>query len=274
MPRSRDAVPWLPRCDEMTSSDGSAVAQDAAGSAATHNRSPESLALFERSWQSYHRVVADDLMEHAALQRALAARLEAFVASWGPLPLRMADLACGDLMTLEPLLRSLPLAAFTGVDAAATAMQLARARMAGWSVPCQWIHDDLLRWAEQRGEPYGLISCLFGLHHLADPEKQRFLEQVKGRLADRGLLVIGDVFREPGEERSHYIQRYVRRIREQWTGLEPALQDHVIAHLESSDHPAQRDRFIAMAQAAGWQASWLWSGSHQAEALLTLQPVA
>ena len=263
-------------CTEMTSPDLPECGAEAAGSAITRNLSADSLALFERSWQSYHRVVADDLMEHAGLLRALSACLRDFVASWGNAPLRMADLACGDLTTLEPLLRSLPLAGFTGVDAAATALPLAQARMAGWNVPCRWLQDDLLRWAEGGGAEPGaerdaVITCLFGLHHLADADKQRFLERVGGRLAEGGLLLIGDVFREPGEERQVYVQRYVRRIREQWTGLETALQEHVIDHLTSSDYPAQRDAFTVMAEAAGWQTTWIWSGSHRAEALLALQ---
>lgn len=249
----------------------SSAAGDAIRSAATHNRSAESLALFERSWQSYHRVVAEDLMEHAGLQRALAARLEAFLSGWGEAPLSMADLACGDLTTLEPLLRRLPLASFTGVDAAATALSLARARMAGWSVPCQWVQDDLLHWAGQPGERCAVISCLFGLHHLADGDKRRFLAQVRGRLLDGGLLLIGDVFREPGEERQAYVQRYVDRIRQHWTRLDRELQDHVVDHLVSSDYPADREVFTAMAETAGWRAEWIWRGSHQAEALLALQ---
>ena len=238
---------------------------------ATGNLSPVSLEFFERSWQVYHRLVADDLMEHAGLLKALEERIEAFLSERSVVPLTMADLACGDLTTLEPLLRRLPLAGFTAVDAAAATLPLARARMQGWGVPCQWIQDDLLRWAGQNGERYSLITCLFGLHHLADPGKQRFLEQVGGRLAEGGLLLIGDVFRVPGEDRQSYLQRYVRRVRELWTGLEPSHQDHVVAHMESSDYPADRDGFVAMAQCAGWQAEWLWNGSHRAEALLGLR---
>lgn len=240
-------------------------------SAATGNHSPESLNLFERSWQVYHRLVADDLMEHAGLQQALAARLEDFLAQQSAAPLTMADLACGDLTTLEPLLRRLPLEGFTAVDAAAATLPLARGRMQGWSVPCQWIQDDLLRWAGQSGERFSVITCLFGLHHLADPDKQRFLEVVADRLAEGGLLLIGDLFRVPGEDRESYLQRYVRRIRELWTGLEDHQHDHVVAHMESSDYPADRDGFVAMARQAGWQAEWLWTGSHQAEALLELR---
>lgn len=82
--------------------------------------------------------------------QGLAGCLKLFVEDWGPAPLTMADLACGDLTTLEPLLRSLPLAAFMGLDAAATALPLAR--MAGWDVPCHWLQDDLLHWAGQPGE--------------------------------------------------------------------------------------------------------------------------
>jgi SAM-dependent methyltransferase len=246
------------------------AAADGARSATTQNLSAESLSLFERSWQSNHRVVAADLMEHAGLLRALVAHLECFVTGWGPAPLSMADLACGDLTTLEPLLRALPLAAFTGVDAAMTALSLARARMTGWAVPCHWVQDDLLRWAEQQGDLHAVITCLFGLHHLADPDKQRFLERAAGRLAPGGVLLIGDVFREPGEERPAYVQRYVRRIREQWSDLAPELQDHVVAHLESSDYPAARDVFTAMAQAAGWRIAWIWAGHHWAERLAVL----
>jgi SAM-dependent methyltransferase len=183
----------------------------------------------------------------------------------------MADLACGDLTTLEPLLRRLPLCGFTAVDAAAATLPLARVRMAGWPVPSQWIQDDLLRWAGQPGERFALITCLFGLHHLADDDKRRFLDRVGLRLADGGLLLIGDVFREPGEDRPTYLQRYVRRIREQWTVLAPELQEHVVAHLESSDYPAARDGFTAMAEAAGWRLAWIWAGPHCAERLAVLQ---
>jgi hypothetical protein len=63
----------------------------------------------------------------------------------------------------------------------------------------------------------------------------------------------------------------VERIRSLWTRLEAGQQEHVIDHMQSSDFPACREAFAAMAETAGWQLEWIWSGSHQAEGLLTLQ---
>jgi hypothetical protein len=39
----------------------------------TANLSANRLTFFERSWEVYHRIVADDLMEHVALVSALRA---------------------------------------------------------------------------------------------------------------------------------------------------------------------------------------------------------
>ncbi len=244
---------------------------DSAAQASTCNLSAESLDFFERSWDVYHRIVADDLMEHAGLFTALDQRLQQFLEGWGTAPLTMADLACGDLTTLAPLLRRLPLDRFTGVDASASVLALARERLAEMVFPCDWVLDDLLRWSGQPGERFALVTCLYGLHHLADADKRRFLASVPQRLEPGGLLVIADIFREPGESRRDYLQRYVRRIRDQWQTLDPSLQDHVVAHISGSDFPAERDAFLVMAAETGWQADWIWRGSHRAEALLGLQ---
>ena len=82
----------------------------------------DSLSIFERSWQTYHLLVAHDLMQHHALGQALEQRLIAWLpereAAGLSSTLAMADLACGDLTTLAPLLRRLPLRELEAVDAA------------------------------------------------------------------------------------------------------------------------------------------------------------
>lgn len=246
---------------------------------AISNRAAESLDLFERSWRVYHQVVASDGMEHAGLAAALERRLIAYVAARPPAaPLRLVDLACGDLTTLAPLLRQLPLTAFTAVDAAAGVLPRAAATLGATPWPCRWQAADLLAWALAPAagddDRYELITCLFGLHHLADADKWRLLESLPQRLAPGGLVLIGDVFRPEGESRPAYVERYRRRVRG-WQEIGADGQDLVIAHLESSDFPADRAEFVVRAAAAGWCCSWLWNGHHAAEALLAIsRPVA
>ncbi len=249
---------------------------------AASNVSRGSLELFTRSWQAYRHVVDLDLMEHRALTRALEALL---LERGGGAPLGwMADLGCGDLGLLAPILRRLPLAGLIGVDATAAVLPLAAARMEGSPFPCQWIDSDLLDWSEARRaqresdppgpgpEPLSLVSCLFALHHLDDSNKQRVLEALRPCLAPDGCLLVADVFRGDGEDRQAYIQRYLQRIASQWQELPAAERQLVGDHLSASDFPAEREQFRQLAAAAGWQSHWLWNGRHGAEALLLLEP--
>ncbi|MCP9915611.1 methyltransferase domain-containing protein [Cyanobium sp. ATX 6F1] len=235
------------------------------------------MELFERNWRTYRAVVDHDLMEHRALSDVLKAMVEALVRpGWA-----WADLGCGDLALLAPLLRALPLGRFEAVDAAAAVLPLAAANLEASAAgpvpfPCRWSHRDLLAWAEQP-EPasrFELITCSYALHHLPDEGKQRALAALAGRLAPDGALLIADVFRRDGESRAAYIERYGQRVRESWGVLEVADRQRVLDHLSAHDEPAERDAFVACARGAGWASRWIWTGRHGAEALLLLWPAS
>ncbi|MGB7563601.1 MAG: class I SAM-dependent methyltransferase [Prochlorococcaceae cyanobacterium] len=234
-----------------------------------------SLELFERNWRAYRAVVDHDLMEHRALTDALKAVVEPLVRpGWA-----WADLGCGDLALLAPLVCALPLGRFEAVDAAAAVLPLAAANLQAAATapvpfPCRWSHQDLLAWAEQR-EPasrFGLISCSYALHHLNDLDKQRVLAALTQRLAPDGALLIADVFRHDGESRAAYIDRYGQRVRDTWGVLPGADRQRVLDHLSAHDEPSERGAFVACAHRAGWACRWIWTGSHGAEALLMLWP--
>ncbi len=244
---------------------------------ALRNRRDGSLELFERNWRAYRAVVDHDLMEHRALTDALKAVAGALVRpGWA-----WADLGCGDLALLAPLLRALPLGRFEAVDAAAAVLPLAAENLEAGATgpvpfPCHWSHQDLLAWAEQR-EPtsrFDLISCSYALHHLSDLDKQRVLAALIRRLAPDGTLLIADVFRRDGESRAAYIDRYGQRVRDTWGVLPGADRQRVLDHLSAHDEPAERGAFVACARSAGWACRWIWTGSHGAEALLLLWPAS
>jgi hypothetical protein len=232
-----------------------------------------SFALFERQWTTYRTVVSHDLMEHRALATATAAALERWLArrpAHTPAPV-LVDLGCGDLAQLAPWLRGLPLASYTGVDLAAAVLPLAEKALGTVAYPCRWQEGDLLSWIQQPGAPIDILHTAFAVHHLADDAKATFLQAARRRIAADGLILLADVFREPGEALAPYRERYCQRMGG-WKVLSPEQRVQVIEHVSQFDQPADREAIAAAARDAGWHWQWAWQGSHQAEALAVLTP--
>jgi len=276
---------------------------------AHHNVTPSSLHLFEETWGAYRKLVDHDYMEHAALTAAIAAVLPTLLPppchTTGSRQGWMADLGCGDLGLLAPLLKPLPLEGFIGVDATAEVLPSAAARLERggggeegrlmpW--PCEWVCADLLNWSEARREALReeemessssssssgsssssspprlhVVSCLFALHHFSDPHKEQALAALRACMAPGGSLLVADVFRKDGEGREEYLDRYRART-VGWVALEEEERGNILEHVCSSDYPSERSEFVRLAGRAGWgKARWLWGGRHEAEAVVLLQ---
>ncbi|MBC1261869.1 class I SAM-dependent methyltransferase [Synechococcus sp. BSF8S] len=234
--------------------------------------------LFEHQWSTYRRVVDADLMEHQALSAATSTAIEGWLAERpeGQPPPRMVDLGCGDLALLASLLRRLPLGSYLGLDCCAPVLPRAAAQLKDVPYPCSWRAQDLLSWALDPGAngsgPVDLLHSSFAVHHLSDEQKGQFLSGAHSQLAPGGMLLWADVFRESGESRDSYLQRYVQRIRRGWQALSAEESQQVIDHLSSFDHPADAAAIQRTAEACGWDWQWLWRGQHRAEALARLTP--
>jgi hypothetical protein len=241
--------------------------------------------LFEKQWASYRAVVEHDLMEHQAVANATAAALKGWLAhrpANAAAP-QLVDLGCGDLALLAPLLRRLPLGSYTGLDLTPAVLPLAKAALGAVSYPTYWQEGDLLAWAtaaaisdpstaDHAAKPVQILHSAFAVHHLSDGQKATFLASARRRIANDGLLIWADVFREPDETLAAYRQRYSTRIREGWQPLSGEQQEQVIAHLSQFDIPAERGSIEVVAASAGWTWQWVWQGQHRAEALAVLTP--
>ena len=238
--------------------------------------------LFNRQWSSYRAIVEHDLMEHRSVADATAAALTGWLAQRdpaAPAP-RMVDLGCGDLALLAPLLRRLPLGSYTGLDLAGVVLPLAQQALGPVPYPTQWVEGDLLAWATaspnaasgEPREPVDILHSAFAIHHLDQQQKAAFLAAARQHMSPGGIFVWTDVFREAGEQRDAYVERYSRRIRTSWQPLSAEQQDHVISHLSNFDLPADRAEIQAAAEASGWHWRWAWEGAHSAEATAVLTP--
>jgi predicted TPR repeat methyltransferase len=233
------------------------------------------LDLFEHQWATYRSVVDADLMDHRAITAATAAALTSQLDQRPPGAgaAQLVDLGCGDLGLLAPVLRSLPLGSYTGLDLTADVLPLAEAALGSVTYPCHWLQGDLLSWALESPQTRSIdiLHAAFSIHHLNGDQKQTFLQQTRPRMAPGSIFLWADVFREPDESREEYVERYSERVRSHWP-LAPERQEQVINHLSRFDFPADRSAIEAIARASGWQWQWLWQGSQQAEALALLTP--
>lgn len=152
---------------------------------------------------------------------------------------RMVDLGCGDLGVLAPMLRNLPLGFYAGLDLSAQVLPRAKATLGSVAFACQWKTQDLMDWAaaEPGPEQVHLLHSSFALHHPADADKLRFFQLAHRQLAPDGMFLWADVFRDPGEAREGYLERYVERIHAAWTPLDAGQKQQVIDHSTTCDFP-------------------------------------
>ncbi|MGA0215458.1 MAG: class I SAM-dependent methyltransferase [Vulcanococcus sp.] len=164
--------------------------------------------LFQRQWATYRAVLDHDLMEHQAMSLACGQVLRQVCAT-AQAP-SLVDLGCGDLGLLAPLLQTLPLGHYTGLDLCAEVLPLAQAALSQAPFPRSWLAEDLLSWANApQAEAVEVIHSSFAVHHLQqDQDKANWLKGCRRRLAPGGRLIWVDVFRQAGESREAYLARY------------------------------------------------------------------
>lgn len=230
--------------------------------------------LFERQWQDYRAVVDNDWMEHDGLTVACAGALQEWVAAHPERSghARLLDLGCGDLAQMGPAFAALPLKTYVGVDLTEQVLPMAREALGPVPFEAEFHHADITAFVRQPGEAFDLVHASLVVHHLDDDAKASFLSALRPRVRDDGAFVWADVFREPGESRADFVARYAARIRGSWDALSDDGREAILTHMSTYDFPADRKAIVDAAELAGWQWTWLWQGSHRAEAVALLRP--
>jgi cyclopropane fatty-acyl-phospholipid synthase-like methyltransferase len=230
--------------------------------------------LFERQWQTYRSVVDHDWMEHRGITAACAQAFGSWMAEHPDRigQARLLDLGCGDLAGMGPVFSALPLAGYVGVDLTEQVLPMAREALGEVGFPAQFVHDDVAQYVRAPGDVFDLVHAALVLHHLPDEAKTGFLADLRTRVRAGGCFVWADVFREPGESREAYAQRYADRIRAGWTGIDHDARETLVTHMSTYDFPADRAAIVETAEKTGWQWRWLWQGRHSAEAVALLTP--
>ena len=199
-------------------------------------------------WQRYRKVIDANYMYHAEFSAHIEQVLRSRFASR---PFFILDLGCGDTAILAPMLASLEVRTYEGVDLSEAALALAEQNLKSLSCPVHLTHSDLLAALKQGHCRYDVIHTSYAVHHLSTDQKGEFFVLVAKRLEKDGFLLLTDVTREEDESLPVHFQRYCDWLRRDWHGLSEDEKTAICDHLLNNDLPETRPVLEAQARAAG-----------------------
>lgn len=227
--------------------------------------SPETTAIFTRSWSLYDLLTEYNYMFHREIYKKIGDILK-LRGDQGHYSL--LDLGCGNARYLAPCLKQVVPAMYEGVDLSEAALTEAHGYLA--ELPGQVIltHGDLLDAVESTGKTWDVIFTGFAIHHLMPDEKARFFHAAGHCLSENGWLILVDVVREENQDRESYLDGYLKFMRETWTEVPKDQLEEACTHVHDHDYPECLSTLREMARGAGLHSTRLISRYAQHHILL------
>jgi SAM-dependent methyltransferase len=210
--------------------------------------SEHSTTAFFDVWHTYRKVVAANYMHHMEIRAHIERVLRAQFASR---PFSFLDLGCGDAAILAPLLASMVVQRYKGVDLSESALALAAENLTGLSCPVELVCRDILAALAADSALYDVVYTSFALHHLSTEQKAEFFRRVAQRLEKDGLLLLTDIVREEDESLPVYLRRYCDWLRSDWSALDAEEKASACDHILNNDRPETFSVLQTLAQAGG-----------------------
>ncbi|MDZ4876903.1 MAG: hypothetical protein CLLPBCKN_006338 [Chroococcidiopsis cubana SAG 39.79] len=101
---------------------------------------------------------------------------------------------------------------------------------------------------------FNIILASFSLHYLKLKQKYELMGQLLQLLNSDGVPIFIDIIRQEAEDRTTYIDRYLKNIRQDWTVHTPQEVLSIETHITSSDFPETQKTLQQMALQHGF--SW------------------
>lgn len=209
--------------------------------------------LFNRHWAVYQAIIANNAMFHKEFAM-VADRVFSDKAQAGPLDI--LDLGCGDGSHIQPVLKKVPVHAYTGYDLSEAALDIAHGNLAPVVPALHLLEGRMEELIEREQGRFDVMYSGYAVHHLTDTGKQELLKRIHALLRPGGLLMLVDVFREEGQTRDDYLNLMKGWIQRTWDFLDQGQKELVFEHLHGFDHPAMRSMATAWGEEAGFRVDW------------------
>jgi len=200
------------------------------------------------TWELYRKIVSFNNMFHREIYADVAEVLRTCH------DFALLDLGCGDAVNLAPVLTSVPIGRYCGVDLSATALDFAEQNLNGLSCPVTLQLGDLLQSLHETDLRYDVIFTSFALHHLNFGQKADFFKTAYDHLNAGGFLLMIDTVREEHEDLTAYLKAYCAWLRGDWQGIDNQEKEIACQHIVDNDFPETLSTLQAFAQQAGFAA--------------------
>jgi SAM-dependent methyltransferase len=209
-----------------------------------------SLALFQRQWKLYRKIVDNNYLFH----REAYIQLHRMLVNEAVQSFRFLDIACGDAGPTVDALKGTQVAHYHGIDSCQAAMNLAAEAVA--ALGCSVVLDqrDFVEALQDWDEPVDVAWIGLSLHHLIEPAKLSLMRQIRRIVGRHGLFLIYEDASPDGEHRDAWLRRWDRQ-KPSWTALTDEEWDSVTAHVHSADFPETTSRWYLLGRQAGF--SWV-----------------
>ena len=212
-----------------------------------HRGHPSTLAIFQRDWALYRKMVDNNFLFH----REAYARLHAFLLEDVARPFRFVDIACGDAGGSASALRGTQVAAYRGIDFSQYALELAAKALEELGCPVSLEEGDYLELVGSRPRSADVIWMGLSLHHLRAPQKLKFMRSIREELADGGCFVIYENTSPDGEDRENWLRRW-DLLRPFWTAYSEEEFDTMRDHVRAADFPETDAGWRALGRDSGF----------------------
>jgi hypothetical protein len=113
-------------------------------------------------------------------------------------------------------------------------------------------HRDFVEAMLRRPEPADAAWCSLSIHHLSTDDKRRLMTAIRGAVAGRGILLLYEPTRRPGEDRQGYLDRFTRTNRPRWSVLTPPEWEQIHDHVVTCDFPETPAVWCELGRDAGF----------------------
>lgn len=205
--------------------------------------------IFEKNWQIYQKIIANNYMLHQELALESSAVLNIIARDKA---VDILDLGCGDAKQISKQLCSIQVNSYTGIDLSNPALTLAWENLNAVNVECDFLVGRMESLIKNNNKQYNIIYSSYAMHHLHDADKKIFLVDCFNSLSIDGAFILIDLFKNENQSLEDFKRNYTYTLYADWNMLNQEEKEMVINHIQEYDFPTQQSTLIDWAKEVGF----------------------